>query len=1019
MRVAPPRDPAPSVLSVAPSSLLRGDTATLAIEGAGFGEPMEGRLGPGIAVEAIRWLAATSVEIDVRVDAAASLGARDLVIVNGDLQAAALPGAITILDRTRSSVLSCDPAAGIQGTRVAVVVLGDAFDPAAVLDVGAGIRVEDAVVDDPGTLRATLLVDPGAPMGSHDVSVTNPDGLGGSLPAGFEVLPPAPPLPSVVVPADVSPGSTTALDVQGSGFADGLTFDFGAGLTAGPAMVLSPFRARVMVHCSGRAVPGARDLVAANIDGSSGTLTDALLVVARPALRAVILAFDDWIGNANGALDPADVAGLDVSIWNASDVPATDLVLRISDPSPGLGLTIRRATTSLPDVAPWSSSRRPGPPLPEIALSASVPCGSALPLDLEIRSGGSPVSTTRVMLPVGRVRSWARKPAIDGVSPAGRRGAAVLISDLDGDGIGDLIAGAPQESPAATFAAGRVVAVSGATDDPLWTLDGEEILGNLGGALAGTGDIDGDGGEDLLVGAPGESSASGRIRLVSGRTGAILAEVVGEPGERLGSALAMLGDRNLDGDVEALAGAPEADSGAGRVIVLELPGLQELERLAGRAGEGLGSAVASPGDVDDDGHADAIATASRSGPGRVVLWPAAGSVLERAGRMDGDRFGGSVAAGADVDGDGVGDILVGAPGDSSAGTSAGRVELLSGRLWTPLRQWLGDAAGDEFGAAVAFAADVDVDGVVDLHLGAPGAAADAGSVELRSGATGELLGAFDGASGAGRFGESLAGGRDAGGDAFDDLLVGQPRATTSSPLAGRAVALKTAAACDPVVACLPDALEPNDPPAATVLGHGDVAGLTICRGDVDDFALAPPPSGRMLVRAVFRHADGDLDAVLLDAAGMLVESSSSIDDDEALGPFGSGGTWTVRVVGYDDAVNTYSLLVIDPDACPPTEEIRALRVSKASGRAILSWQPSTDRCHASPPADGYRIWSAPSPRPSGPVRFPAGTLFSDASALDRDGDATDERFVDDRSGTMFYLVTDLGRAGEDGPVGAY
>jgi hypothetical protein len=327
---------------------------------------------------------------------------------------------------------------------------------------------------------------------------------------------------------------------------------------------------------------------------------------------------------------------------------------------------------------------------------------------------------------------------------------------------------------------------------------------------------------------------------------------------------------------------------------------------------------------------------------------------------------------------------------------------------------------------VGFLADVDGDGVADMVFGMPGFRSDDGAVEVRSGASGGtvLLRADGAAGGAGRLGACIGSGRDAGGDGLPDFIAGAPReATTLSAVAGRAHAWKSDLRCDPYFDCAPDAVEPNDAPArATVAGYGLVDGLTICRGDVDVFRLAPPPGRRMLVRVLFSHAQGDLDATLHDAGGTLVDASLSLDDDEELGPFG-GEPHDVHVVGFEGATNTYALLVLDPDSCPPQAEVLDLRVTKGgAGKVLLRWSASTDPCHeTNPTLVGYRVFGAATPVPSGVVGdFPTGTAFADDTASDLEGSTADETHLAPATpGDRYYLVVDVGRAGEDGPVGAY
>lgn len=401
--------------------------------------------------------------------------------------------------------------------------------------------------------------------------------------------------------------------------------------------------------------------------------------------------------------------------------------------------------------------------------------------------------------------------------------AVASAGDVNSDGFADVIVGARLNDAAGTDAGRAYIYFGGNPMDfiPDVILNGLAPGDQFGFSVAGTGDVNGDGYGDVIVGAPLNDAAgsnAGRAYIFYG--GASMnnvADVIltGEFADnQFGFRVAGAGNFNGDniGDIwqDVIVGSPYNDAGgshAGRAYIYfgspSMNNVVDVVFTGAASSYNLGVSVASAGDVNGDSFGDIIIGASGSdafatdaGQAFILFgspFPDNIADLTFNGSAAGDWFGYSTASAGDANGDGFGDVVIGAFRNDQNGTDAGRAYFYYGGLPmnnTADMNYYGESSNDWFGICVASAGDVSGDGRPDLIIGSSyndAGGTDAGRAYVYfsssninnnpdivlTGRTGEYFGWF------------LSGAGDVNADGQSDLLVGAYQSSVTSPQNGR------------------------------------------------------------------------------------------------------------------------------------------------------------------------------------------------------------------------------------------
>jgi uncharacterized repeat protein (TIGR01451 family) len=377
--------------------------------------------------------------------------------------------------------------------------------------------------------------------------------------------------------------------------------------------------------------------------------------------------------------------------------------------------------------------------------------------------------------------------------------SVATAGDVNGDGYADVVVGAHLFANSL----GKVYVYHGSamglSATPDFGAAGESSNNSFGGSVATAGDVNGDGYADVVVGAPGYHTSTGKVNVYYGSPSGLVAtptfSVTGVGiNNWFGSSVATAGDVNGDGYSDIIIGATGYDNYRGQIAVYYgspagLSTTGAFTAVGEYNNDIFGVSVATAGDVNGDGYADVIVGAARypngGGSGIVYIYYGSATGLKApaafvaTGENTGDWFGLSTATAGDVNGDGYAEVIVGAP---YYGSGRGKMYVYRGSA-TGLSTTVsftatGENAGDWLGNSVATAGDVNGDGYAGVIVGAPGYDSNRGKVYIyRGSATG--LSATTSLTIAGevtstRLGYSVATAGDVNGDGYADIIAGAP-----------------------------------------------------------------------------------------------------------------------------------------------------------------------------------------------------------------------------------------------------
>ncbi|MBK6505303.1 MAG: FG-GAP repeat protein [Ignavibacteria bacterium] len=364
--------------------------------------------------------------------------------------------------------------------------------------------------------------------------------------------------------------------------------------------------------------------------------------------------------------------------------------------------------------------------------------------------------------------------------------------DVNGDGFSDVIVGASGITP--EF--GKAYIYFGGTsmnNGEDVTMTGEQSTNYFGGSVSSAGDVNGDGYSDVIIGADGFISNTGKAYLFFGGTSMNNtpdATMTGETTNNFfGRSVSTAGDVNGDGYTDLIVGAFKNSSETGRVYLYDYFMKNEIAPDMTMTGSvphaRFGMSVASAGDVNGDGFSDVIvgADAYSNYTGAAYIFfggPSMDNIADvtMSGTTFYDSFGFSVSSAGDVNGDGYSDVIIGAYGEFVFNSYTGRAYIFFGGPSmdnVPDVTMAGETVGGRYGWSVSTAEDVNGDGYADVIVGALSYSSSKGRSYIYFGGvlpdnTADVF--MYGEAAGDEFGVSVSTAGDVNGDGYSDVIIG-------------------------------------------------------------------------------------------------------------------------------------------------------------------------------------------------------------------------------------------------------